>query len=201
MASVSAAPQGHNQPRMVPSRVEQTNQQIHSLLAIHSTVLQTLMYTPERDQLETGKPGTALDGGVISSAETTYINVCNRLDELLTDPTRWKLDTMDKLETALQGVYESQATLNKESERVTTLTARPHVFLRPKVVQLASGEWVAAISGDPGSLRGYGLSPAEAMLEFDRNYFQKSEIGGPAEVPPKKDLCKKPKPVRGRKKK
>jgi hypothetical protein len=122
---------------------------------------------------EVGHAAREMDKEVKLSAEATFINCCNRLDNLLAD-------FGDALETDREKVFKQigKATLDAEKERAAALreSRRPAVIYRPHISRTDAGQWCATY----GDLRqpetcvvGVGNSPEDAMLDFDREFNTK----------------------------
>jgi hypothetical protein len=126
----------------------------------------------------TGIPGEKLDidGGAHMAAANTFIKVCNVLDGLLDDEARWSKGKIDELETALKGVYDEQAKMAQEHREALIIMRKPSSVIRPSIVQLNSGVWVASAGVERNALRGVGLTPDEAVHNFNVAYFTRAQV-------------------------
>lgn len=116
------------------------------------------------------REGGPLDGGVVTAVETTVINICSRIDSLLTDSARWSLKGHDKLEKSVQEIYAQQArSLRVQADAYAEITS-PHHRFKPQIVRMADGTWLA-FAGNPKDLEnamcGVGDNPKMALEAFD----------------------------------
>ncbi len=153
------------QSMVLPTREAITDQQIDSVLSI-MTRLENYLIEGTR---EIGAESPELDGGVKSSAVSTFIRACNRLDVLLEDTTRWELSSVDELFKTLTETHRLQQTLFSEQVKSVKELRRPSYQLRPTLAIIEGG--YMAFFGDitqPGkALIGRGKTPKEALEDFD----------------------------------
>lgn len=149
----------------LPNRENITMAQFNSLLGVFIHTANFLIATdPSKTE------GGPLDGGVKSSVETTLIKLCNRLDSMLDDESRWGLAIHNSAEAALCGVYEQHAKMLTEQTKAYAEISSPHHRYKPQLVKMSDGSWLA-FAGNPhdidNALCGVGDSPAMALEAFD----------------------------------
>lgn len=162
----------HNKPiphaMLLPNREAINTAQVSLLLS----VAQSLVACLNAHNLQNPEPQDTrpqIDGGVKSAAETTFIHVCDRLDKIIEDSSRWGFDTQQGLEKRLSLVYDAQINLLRAQAKLAEEALKPHVRYRPKLIHLES-TWTA-ILGDlddiDNSICGIGNTPQEALDAFD----------------------------------
>jgi len=163
-------PQKPLNPITLPQRDSVTSLQVGTLLNIGMAVMGVLLH-PTRDQEDPKwKDQKQLDGGVLNSAETTFINVCAKLDEIIADKSRWDFNSQNVLEEKLSQVYSAHIEFSKaQTEAVNNLNL-PHRKFQPTLVNISGGSW-AAVFGNMTKLEdcviGVGPTPALALQDFD----------------------------------
>lgn len=161
----------------LPHRDQITNFQINTLLNV-AGLLANVITNPMREF--EGVPSPALDGGIKTSAEASFINVCNRIDELVSDPARWTFKMQEHLEYKLGEIYAREIQLKEAQLKSVNEVNSPHFLYKPTLVRLKDGTY-AAILGDlndvDNSLVGVGLTPDEAMKAFDAAF-----VGAPSQA-------------------
>lgn len=118
------------------------------------------------------KASEELDKECHTSACASFIRVCNRIDDIMDDRKRWRLQSFDKLSQALQQLYATQQQLAHEAKVTQFVARRPCMLLRPALAQLPDGRWEASYSG----LRAIGGTPDEAMDAFDAIYVGQQQL-------------------------
>lgn len=170
------APENNNnnqQQTKFPARDTVTSVQLSNLLGVINS-LSYLLTVPIRDS-ETNIPssGNPLDGGAKAAVEATVINACGQIDEILKDPSRWKLDWHEHLEYKLGEIYQQQLNFLRAQTAAVEEIRSPHYVYRPTLAQVADGNYLAFM-GDQNDLEnavfGVGSSPAEAMRSFDQAF-------------------------------
>lgn len=154
----------------LPHRDQITNFQINTLLNV-AGLLANVLTNPMREF--EGVPSPALDGGIKTSAEASFINACNRIDEIVSDPARWTFKMQEHLEYKLGEIYSREIQLKEAQLKSVNEVNSPHFLYKPTLVRLKDGTY-AAILGDlndvDNSLVGVGLTPADAMKSFDEAF-------------------------------
>lgn len=155
-------------PANLPSRIDLTTAQIHSLLHVAGTLLPYIL-NPHHE-LENVPNSHKLDGGSAAAAQATFINTCDRLDKILADESRWSMEIQKSLEASLSEVYEiHKKLLTEQREAIRTLNA-PHSRFKPTLYALTDGNY-AAILGDikdlDNAIAAVGQSPAAALIAWD----------------------------------
>lgn len=154
----------------LPHRDQITNFQINTLLNV-AGLLANVLTNPMREY--EGVPSPALDGGIKTSAEAVFINTCNRIDELVSDPARWTFKFQEHLEYKLGEIYTRELQLKDAQLKSANEVNSPHFLYKPTLVRLKDGTY-AAILGDlndvENSLVGVGITPEEAMKAFDEAF-------------------------------
>lgn len=151
---------------LIPNRESITEQQVATILAVIHNLQPYLL----EQVVELGHQNPPpLDGEAKSSAVATFVQACNRMDEILSQPDRWSIKTHDELYTAIIETHKKQQEfLHEQSESVKQLR-RPSYQLRPTLA-VAGNDYIAFF-GDisrPGcALVGRGKTPNEALLDFD----------------------------------
>lgn len=154
---------------MVAPPESETATQIEVLLRAAMTMSNIIETPPSDNVLEKRNEPS---GNVIDSVEATLIRICNRLDGILDDNSRWDLAHQRKVEAATERAHAEQiaflAAQRAAAEEITT----PHFKFRPNLSRLPNGSgWVAFIGdafGDPeNALAGIGKTPKSAVDAFD----------------------------------
>jgi hypothetical protein len=138
------------------------------LLQAAGIMLQALL-NPMRDVEEPQSP-SKIDGGAKAAAEVTFINICNKLDEIVADGARWTIDGHIALEYKLARVYDAHTALLITQQKVAEEFLTPHFRYKPTLLALEDDTWIAFL-GDPEHLEnaiiGFGGTPEQAILAFD----------------------------------
>lgn len=155
-------------PVFAPPRDAVTGNQLSMLLnAAHMMI--SCARAPSADEDE----GGAKDGGTKSAAEATFIKICDRIDQVLDDSSRWSMENQDTLEKDMSGMLKAQTSTAEMHRRILNHTQLPHFRFHPKLVKLKSA-WIAVV-GDlqdrAGSIIAIGLSPQDAFNHFDRVFM------------------------------
>ncbi len=156
-----------DEPKTVqlPSRESVSAMQITSLLNMLTIVGN---YSIHAQMSET--EGGAQDGGVKCAVESTIINLCNRLDEVLAEHGRFDLSNQDSLENHLGDTYKMNTRMLLAQAIAYEEIISPHHKLKPHIVKLGPGNWLA-FAGDINNLDnaicGMGAYPEQAIQAFD----------------------------------
>lgn len=146
----------------LPSRDQITAIQINTLTHVIQSLSNIRTLADEN--------GGVRDGGTVCAVETSIINACAQLDNVLQDSSRWNLSQLNNLESLLSTVYKTHISVMEEQKKQLRLTSAPHRIAAPKLAKLGTGLW-AAIKGDPNHLdqciMGVGETPAAAIEDFD----------------------------------
>ncbi|HSX11621.1 MAG TPA: hypothetical protein VLF94_07905 [Chlamydiales bacterium] len=141
-----------------------TNAQVVTLLNIVGMLL-PLLTKPEETIPGKSNP----DGNVSDSAAATFISVCNRLDEIVADKSRWNLEFQKNLEQKAEVIHQQNLGVLRTQQAAAAEVISPHFRYRPNVARSPDGGWMAYL-GDPTTtnvILGLGRSPNEAVLNFD----------------------------------
>jgi len=119
--------------------------------------------------------GGSLDGGVKAAAEGTFIQLCNRVDAIVEDSSRWRMDEQNLLEASVLALYSEQREFIQYQRQAVALMQSPHVRFHPVLVHLTEGKWAALLRSDVGepSIIGFGETPEAALRDFDLAFTEK----------------------------
>jgi len=166
----------HNLPH--PDSV--TAAQVDTLLRVAGTLMGVLV-NPMRGM--DNVPGESdPDGCVKESAEATFINVCNRLDEIVTDPTRFSMAFQNKIEARSEEITQASLNVMNAQAAAAAEILSPHFRFRPILQKTGAGDgWIAYlgdIAGDSNNtIFGIGASPAAAIVAFDQVFSGELPVG------------------------
>lgn len=156
------------QDNSLPSRYIVTATQVHTLLNVAGMLMPYILQPHQ--ELQNIPSSHKIDGEAALAAQTTFINVCDRLDKIVADESRWSLDAQKTLEASAAEVYEHHKALLREQIIATRTLSSPHNRYRPTLYKLKDGTY-AAILGDINDLENaitaVGDSPLAAMLAWD----------------------------------
>ncbi len=169
----------HNKARQVgaaeiPTREAVTRMQLEMLQTVINTLNPFILGESRRSffMMEEEQTPRKIDGGAAASAVVTFNNICERIDAILADQSRWDTSAHDKLYNSIAAVQKAQVeylTAQAEGQKVL---ARPSVQFHPTVAN--DGSQFICFYGDinkPGyAVIGVGNTPAEAMESFDRAF-------------------------------
>jgi hypothetical protein len=173
----------------LPSRAQVTAQQVQVLLHVVG-MLSPYVLQPHRE-LENIPGQNAMNGEAATAAQTTFINVCSKLDAILADDTRWTMDINQTLENQLYAVYVTQQELLKEQIIATKEINLPHNKYRPTLYKLRDNTY-AAILGDLDDLDNAGKIPAH-LFDWLKQREAALDAGEPTPPQPKPPKRKKTK--------
>lgn len=157
-------------PLQLPSREAVTGHQLDCLLGIIHTLRPFLMDEGNFrifDAVQEKRP--ELDGGAQASAVATFCNVCQRIDDMVSDKARWGTQTHDVLYENIQKHYESQIEFTKAQTEAAKGLVRPSFQLKPTLGVIPQGfvAYYGDLSKEAGAIIGIGGTPEEALADFD----------------------------------
>ncbi len=157
----------------MPSREQTSNAQFDTVLSVLGALTPYLLLSHR--EIDDTLP-RSLDGGASASAVATFATACNRLDAMLNDPERWKLDQTDAVQGAVQEHFRGAAEVHKAQVQAVADMRRPSVVRKPRLTTIG-GEFIA-IWGDPslpgGLILGRGMTPEEALEDFDQAFTRQA---------------------------
>ncbi len=107
------------------------------------------------------------------AAENTFIKVLETFDALLTDTTRWNLETQKDLANRFKAAHDLNLKYLAEQARFAADMNTPHFKYKPNLMRLRDGR-VLAIVGNVDDLDnaicGVGASAQEALKLFDETF-------------------------------
>lgn len=143
-----------------------TREQIHTLLDVagmlHSVLAGAITTDPDTP--------AKIDGGARVAAENSFVNVCNRIDAILTNEARWDVGGYDELlQNGLVLQQQNLQLMRAQTAAVEELNT-PHGRLKPSLFRLQAGGWAAIVGNEnhlEHALVGTGATPEEAIIAFD----------------------------------
>lgn len=142
--------------------------QVRTLLTIVQTLNPYLLAST--DTISGG--GYGVDKEAEDSACATFMTVCNRLDTMLADASRWSIkDSEDVVESICATQAAIQAYYAEQSQTVKALRA-PHRIFKPQFAKMGEAFTAYYASSDfPGGiLIGQGGTPEAALADFDEAF-------------------------------
>lgn len=142
--------------------------QLIDVLSVFGTIGQFLVRANSDDFSQ--HTGGKLDGGVKGAIEATMINVCNRLDSILADESRWTLQDRDTLEKKMMKSFEASADLFEKQRALAKEANTPHHKYLPALIRIRPGLWMAikgSLENIDAGIVGLGESPQAALDCFD----------------------------------
>lgn len=155
----------------IPSRESTAEQQVHTALSVLHALLPYVL-EPQR---EPGKEVKEMDGGVECAVVATFVKACNRLDAMLDDPSRWRLEDHDRLYDSMVKSHEAQQGFLKAQTDAANIVQRPSYQLRPTLAIDGDAQYIAVwgdITKAGCALIGKGRTPAEALADFDAAFHR-----------------------------
>lgn len=156
-------------PSYIPTKEFITEQQVSACLSVlrelHGYVQGPAMNffgeaPPERPEL---------DGGVKSSVAVAIISVCDRLEKIMGDESRWRVEETLSVFKEMTATQKAQQAFLHEQTAAAHSVQLPHYQLRPEL--MSDGELFFAVWGNKnlpgGRIVGRGKTPAEALADFD----------------------------------
>lgn len=154
----------------LPHRENVTAAQFNTLLGIFNHAANFLVASQVHGPQEDGSGGGRLDGGAKASVETTIMHVCDRMNAMINDKSRWSLGDHDKLTGLVHEAYTQHGRMLKAQADAYAEITSPHHRLKPQMVKLGDGTWLA-FAGNPADLDnamcGVGNNPKQALESFD----------------------------------
>lgn len=158
---------------MIPMREMVTDKQINTVLDVLRDLQPYILLTQR--EVDSAIP-KELDGGVASSATTTFIRACNRLDAMLDDAERWTLRSSDSLYDAMKAHYEAAVKVTASQLDAVANMQRPSRRLKPSFTRI--GEEFIAFWGTAdlpgGMILGRGPTPEVALNDFDAAFERRA---------------------------
>lgn len=158
----------------IPSREQVTNLQVSTLLSSLATILPYYRRSGGWKDDDDDSPRThRTDGGAQMAMENTIVNICDRLDEIMTDQTRWGMESTNTLEKHLAMLYTEHAKTLKLQQQQLYELARPSNRHNPSMFRLRDGSWLAIlgrIEDIDNAIVGVGGSPEQALEAFDEMF-------------------------------
>jgi len=156
-------------PIPIPSQEMVTGAQLANLLNVAGFMVRAMEGQAE-SMFEQGSV-SAIDGGAKMAAETTFVKVCQRIEEIIEDKWRWKTVERDALIVAsLDMVRQNTEFLKIQAESAASVL-RPSWRLNPALAKLAGGLGWAVVLGDiadpDNAIIGVGETPEDAYRAFD----------------------------------
>jgi hypothetical protein len=152
----------------LPSRESINSMQVTNLLNTFSLLTAFLVQSRIADANYETKGGPQ-DGGVKCAVETTVINLCSRLDDILAEPHRWDMDAQNTLESTLVECYKQNTRMLSAQAAGYEEIVSPHHRLKPALVKMGN-DWIA-FCGDLNNIDnviiGIGTYPEQAVRAFD----------------------------------
>lgn len=152
-----------------PQRDIATGNQISNLIQIGAFAMNSML-VGQNQNTEPHQDRKALDGGCKSSAESVFIKVCSKLEDLLDDSDRWNFNIQNSLEGKLEQMYDQNLLFLAEQTKSAREVNTPHFCYKPILMRLDNGQWIAYI-GDldhaEESIVGIGITPKDALEAFD----------------------------------
>lgn len=146
---------------LIPSRELITEQQATILLA---SIREVGLWMAKSEDLVPGEARTA--------AENTFIALCERLDKLVADETRWSMSGTTNFYDELAETQKAQQEFLSTQTAAASLVLRPSYIHRPTLMR--DDTHFYAVWGDStvvgGAIIGIGGTPNEALADFDRAF-------------------------------
>jgi hypothetical protein len=128
------------------------------------------------------------DGGAKCALEASMMGVCQRLDILLAESSRWGVDDVEEFQRSIKAIQEKHLNVLARQQEALRVMNLPSIKLRP-ALSFIDGCWVA-VYGEAGKLEnrvvGLGNTPVEAMQDFDKAFGeakpQFTGLGGMNEI-------------------
>lgn len=162
------------QVQPVPARDQVSTAQIHACLSILNCLQAYVLRPYETDDSLLPK---RLDGGAPAAATATVIQVCDRLEKILADDSRWNLSDSDALYNSILETQKAMREQHAKHVQYLQEVQRPSKSYLPRLC-IIQGEYIA-YAGDTafpsGLVLGKGGTPEEALRDFDRAFTRSPE--------------------------
>lgn len=143
---------------VVPSREFITDQHVGVLL---SSIREVGIWMAKSEDMVPGEARTA--------AENTFIGLCERLDKIIAEESRWSLTGTTNFYDELVETQKAQQEFLSTQTAAASLVLRPSYIHRPTIMRDETHFY--AIWGDNtisgGAIIGIGATPNEALADFD----------------------------------
>jgi hypothetical protein len=148
-----------------------TATQVDTLLRSASTLM-SMFFIPQREPENIpGANPVVMPPEAKIAAEVTFGNICDRLDKILTDDSRWSMEFHKTIQLHMDEQHSGHMEFLRAQSAASKELASPHFRYRPSLHKLKDGNWVAFLgdlTGDPDSvIAGTGRAPSEAVAAFD----------------------------------
>lgn len=172
-ATLSHTPGDEDRPAQTVVRIsdpKRTDAQVHTLLRIMAQCQNILAKEQQIGALVEINPKAE------EAAAETYSLACAQLRNLIDDQPRWSLTESDG-DKYIERLAEAQLSVVTDQKESLELMRRPHRRYNAHIAFFGD-KWIAWI-GDSNpnaqTLNGFGLSPAEALADFDENFLKRIE--------------------------
>lgn len=162
---VAQVPEDDEPPQvsMLPRREHLTAVQIGNMLSVLNMLG---AFLKQSDEESYGKPEH--DGGVKSAVAASVYHALNRLDSIITDNSRWGMESHLHMERLIAANLKASIDVAESHQRTQELLRCPHISMQPTLRRLDDGSWIAWVGGIEDELVGFGPTPIDALLSFDR---------------------------------
>lgn len=153
----------------LPGRDLSTASQVNTILSVAGLTLSALGHFMQ-SPLEEPNPQNRLAGEARIAAESTFINACHTLDEILADKNRWNNSFQEKLEADYEQLHKQQQEFFETQQAASDEINTPHFRYRPTLARLVSGAFCAFLGNADdleNAICGMGRTPQEALEMFD----------------------------------
>lgn len=157
----------------IPSREQVTNLQVSTLLSSLATLLPFYRKSSAWNADDDSARVDRVDGGAQMAMELSIVNICDRLDSIVTDQSRWSMAATNELERHLAMLYTEHAKTLKLQQQQLYYMARPSSRHNPAMLRLKDGSWLAIlgrIEDIDNAIVGVGGSPEQALEAFDEMF-------------------------------
>lgn len=157
----------------IPSCEQVTNLQVSTLLSSLATLLPFYRRNGRWDSDDDSTSVSRTDGGAQMAMEATIVNICDRLDSIVTDTSRWSMEATNNLERHLAMLYTEHAKTLKLQQQQLYELGRPSTRHSPSMYRLRDGSWLAIlgrIEDIDNAIVGVGGSPEQALEAFDEMF-------------------------------
>lgn len=181
-----------NQPRTKVLRIadpQRTSAQVNTLLSILERCER-----PLHNSAEIGAQ-VHLNAEAEKAAELTYVLAMLQLRNIIDDMPRWQLGVSDG-DKYVEKLAAQQSEIAEHQREILMQQSMPHRQLHPQLKRFDVG-WIAWLGqGEqprPGELAGVGVSPVDALRQFDIAFFAKLNRQPPPPAEPEAPPAPKPK--------
>lgn len=139
-------------------------------------------YLLPRDR-DFGDKESSIDKEVATSAEATFIGVCNKLDDLVAGLGTYELET--KFEKLVIEGAEADIVNRRQQALTAKNLRRPSVIYHPEIAKTETGAWCAYygdLTQPEACVIGVGDTVENAMLDFDADWIKKATLHEPTKT-------------------